>query len=896
MRRLLTAGLALLLWIGLAAAQPITVPQGCNAPQVASGFDATGTITCRQLNFPLDLSFAGIFGLPTTSQTQAEVNYGNVVLILDTDPGYKTDYTVEITTPTDTTPFMIGVIQKIDTGSGQTVLTIAIFRSFGGGIYNQWNLKIIGGPTFSIPASGALAVDSTDSFALPAAGVTKSLTVDTGKAFTAGSQVYMQSIADFTTWLFGVVENYNTSTGAMTLFVTNSSGTGLTYQLWTVALTGNLAPFVPILGYSSTSLTYGSSAGQIAQGSVVTMTTQTGLLLNNSHIVVSNSTDSTQYFRGIGQYNSSTGAITIWITDSSGSGTITSWSLFAQDGPPVNADQIAVSKSSATLGAGDFTFTIQAGQNFPIQGPVTLTALADPTKQMLGVIKAYSGTSLIVTVPSTGVYGSGTFAAWNILNTGPPQTRIPLYGIDGLQMSQSGTSATVNINAGSVRDSTDAVDLALSANTTLDLSSIAKVVQVVQTGTISSSGVTVTGSGTSFTTVFGSGVLANTLTDWTDQSTKLGINVGTTFEPLISTSSATAGITSVASNTSLTTDTVALGAGAGTTFYRGGPIYTANTQTISYGIILAYKTSDGTVGAFAVSPTLSGNPDLPSGYTYYRVLGIVTIRYNGSSYTVSVAQILNALNLSGPLAGILPVAYGGTGKTMSGILNGQGIEYSSANGFFTPTQLMPRAVYSATITPTAVAGSVNSVNTSTEVITWSTTHGLTTGQSVRGIGTVPGGWTVAQMFYVNALSGTTFALYTTLANALADTSRVDLTTTTTGATMNVLVASSVFSTGFASVGGVAGKPGSPSMGFDYNLSNALASTVGVTNDVAFGLFSTAPAQINRQWTPALTRTYSSTTLVQTGTPGFHENSANVDNGTWAQQGTTAFTVQVWIWG
>ena len=213
-----------------------------------SGLDASGNFTSRQLQFPLDLSFAGIFGQPTTSSTQAEVNFGNVTLILDSDPGFKTDYTVEITPAADYGPMMIGVITNIDTSSGQTLITVAVFRALGGGIFTNWNIKVIGGPTGSIPASQALAVDNTDSFAMPSPGTVLSLTVEKNKLFVAGGQVYLQALVDYTTSALAIVQNYNASTGAISIFVTNASGVGNTYALWTVALTGNLAPFVPILG------------------------------------------------------------------------------------------------------------------------------------------------------------------------------------------------------------------------------------------------------------------------------------------------------------------------------------------------------------------------------------------------------------------------------------------------------------------------------------------------------------------------------------------------------------------------------------------------------------------------------------------------------------------------
>lgn len=131
----------------------VPLPQGCNAPLVPSGLDSGGVFTCRQLNWPLDLSFAGIYGQPTISSTEAEVNLGNITLILGTDPGYKPNYWVQITTPVDQTPFMYGVIRRLNSDSGQTVMTVGVFRSQGGGIYNQWNISVIGIPPSIYPVA-----------------------------------------------------------------------------------------------------------------------------------------------------------------------------------------------------------------------------------------------------------------------------------------------------------------------------------------------------------------------------------------------------------------------------------------------------------------------------------------------------------------------------------------------------------------------------------------------------------------------------------------------------------------------------------------------------------------------------------------------------------------------
>ena len=93
-----------------------------------------------------------------------------------------------------------------------------------------------------------------------------------------------------------------------------------------------------------------------------------------------------------------------------------------------------------------------------------------------------------------------------------------------------------------------------------------------------------------------------------------------------------------------------------------------------------------------------------------------------------------------------------------------------------------KAAISARITFNAVTGNISSVDTATDIITWSTTHGFTTGEQIITDGTNwPGPISnLQQVYFVNALSSTTFALYLTYDSAVADTSRVNLTSAGSG--------------------------------------------------------------------------------------------------------------------
>lgn len=70
------------------------------------------------------------------------------------------------------------------------------------------------------------------------------------------------------------------------------------------------------------------------------------------------------------------------------------------------------STTSITIGTGDKTFTTQAGLGFVAGQSVNVASTANPANYMSGIVKSYSGTTLVVTVITVG--GSGTIASWAI--------------------------------------------------------------------------------------------------------------------------------------------------------------------------------------------------------------------------------------------------------------------------------------------------------------------------------------------------------------------------------------------------------------------------------------------------------------------------------------------------
>lgn len=738
--------------------------------------------------------YTGYLGNPAVSTSTQTVGPGNQIFTLDYDDGsFQIDYVVQILCLDDPSCWEYGVIVGKDTSALPVRITVAIFKTSQlTNTSSNWQLQVLPGTPPGVPPSQGFSLDSTDSFTVPALGTTLNLTTDTGKIYAFGDSIYVQATVDRTSWFIGVVITYNSGTGAISLFVTRTSSSGLTYQLWTLSL-------ITVAG--------------------------------------------------------------------------------------ANAAQINFSSTSNTIPTSlpsDKTFTVAvSGQYFPIQGPVLITSLASPTNFMEGIVKAYSGTTMIVTVLSK--QGSGTSNSWEFENLGPPQTRISLYQMNGLNVSQvgNGTSSFI-VTKGSVRDSQDLVDLILPSSVTIDMASPgAALVQPQLAGTVGTNGLSttnITGSGTSFTTDFS---VTGTLTDFNNQLTNTGqstVSFATTIT--ITSEGHVHQVGSVTNNTSLALSAFSENfPGTSQTYFRNSGL--SVTELFGYGVLLARKDSDGTTGIFLTAFTVSGNPDLPSGYTSYRVIAsIAAISHGGSTASMTINQPLVAV-------------YGGVaGQTL--VSNGTA---------FIPSNLGPKALWSGIITPTNPGGSISSVDAVNDIITWSIAHGLSTGENIRFGGTTPAGVTTGTTYYINALSSTTFSLYTLYTDALIDNNRVNITGTTAGATINHLVYTNVFSIGFSTIAPVAGTPGSTTMKFDFNLTTPVSTTLGILISFAAGLFTSTPAQVSG-WYQNGTAHFASTVLVQlpsndvlTITSAYlNITGASTILGTWTNQGSTAFGMQAAIWG
>ena len=211
----------------------------------------------------------------------------------------------------------------------------------------------------------------------------------------------------------------------------------------------------------------------------------------------------------------------------------------------------------------------------------------------------------------------------------------------------------------------------------------------------------------------------------------------------------------------------------------------------------------------------------------------------------------------------------------------------------------PLGWYSATINPTNTTAAISSVQTATNSITFNAAHGITTGMSAVVTGTVPaGGLTANDAYYCNALSATTLAFYTTLANALADTSRISITGSGTAWVVRPLLRQNEVNVGFNTSAPVGAITGNGSIGFELNLATALRGTVGcVVLFQAFALYNAAgtPAAVN-QWAIKQLPVIVSTTLIQLPQAGGVGDGNTNNAGTWASQAQNAFQIKIVVWG
>ena len=116
----------------------------------------------------------------------------------------------------------------------------------------------------------APGTNATSTTSLAVGTGSKSLTIQTGKAFVVGMSVKIASTASPGNWMAGDITAYNSGTGALTVNSVLTSGSG-TVADWTVSLTA------PVSG-SSGSVT--SGANTFTDDQIILATSGNGLILN----------------------------------------------------------------------------------------------------------------------------------------------------------------------------------------------------------------------------------------------------------------------------------------------------------------------------------------------------------------------------------------------------------------------------------------------------------------------------------------------------------------------------------------------------------------------------------------------------------------------------------------
>lgn len=110
-------------------------------------------------------------------------------------------------------------------------------------------------------AASAGSFQSTSTTSLAVGTGSKTLTVGTGLNFATGAFLMISETSSATNYMHGTVTSYNSSTGSLTVNVTDISGSG-TYIDWTVSVSGTQGPAGVSGGYFPGGITAGTADAQ----------------------------------------------------------------------------------------------------------------------------------------------------------------------------------------------------------------------------------------------------------------------------------------------------------------------------------------------------------------------------------------------------------------------------------------------------------------------------------------------------------------------------------------------------------------------------------------------------------------------------------------------------------
>lgn len=1012
--------------------------------------DGTGTLNTSNVPFPT-LDFTALFGAAATSGTYvdtADPSPKQMTLNVD-NTNLQIGTSVEVTAGFDPQIWFYGIVVARD-NTVPSVTIVPTQTSFFQEAGTAWTIQV------TALANPGVEADISSTSVDPTTSGPFTFTVTANKFFPVDGSVLCKSLADPSITMFCRIASYS-STSLVLAKVSTTATVSASYSAWNISTIDGSPIDADLITLSLTSNTIGTGSFTftVDAGKFFPVGAQTSIIAIGS--------PSNHMAATVTSYSGTT--MTVFTTSTFGSGTFTSWSIENVGGGSQSSAVSAITGFSSTslqfgsthdiyIGA-TVTLTTDANKYFDIGSSIIIADTSNAANYFAVNSQVYQSTSLVGIVTKVGPIASGTITSWVLNQDSPPGNAIPLYQLNGLRVTQNVSIPTtsIDVSAGSVRDSTNTIDLVLPSAMTKDLTAIwaagtnnGGIIQSANlAGTISSGVGTVTGTGTAFVADFGTSAVA-TLTDFTAQ----GSSYGSSFRSLIAAVGSTIprNIQTVTDNTHLTYSGSPLGA-SGSNYVRGGRLSPGGGQPVTgdYGVCIVYKIADGTIDIAVTAFTGSGAPDLPSGYSYYRVLGrihvaagaiasvsssaaidqpligtsttfnqispmtvrgdIITQGVSGaqrvgigaansivsSDGTDTVFQTRATLNLAtgggtatgtntgdqftnetastiigrGSASGagaaqeitlgtnlamsgttLNATAAGGTvtttGSPASGNLtkfsgttsvtnadltgdlttagtvattlatvnsnvgsfgsatqvptftvNGKGLTTAASNVTISGG-LVPIAVYGATITPTTNTtlglGAISAVDATNDIITI-TAHGLTTGEQILALAGWPAGTTNGRSYYVNALSANTLALYLTRANAVADTSRVNITATTTGGTWKKLVRTNEFTSGMATSGAVGFDTGSANIGLDFNIATSITKYGQVTLQYT-GLTQSATAYSGLSITPLPSS--PSTTLVAYPNANLPDGPTFVLPTTQATQATTAFTVYFTIWG
>lgn len=335
-------------------------------------------------------------------------------------------------------------------------------------------------------------------------------------------------------------------------------------------------------------------------------------------------------------------------TNATVSTSYTSWAISLLDSPSTSAVRAMSAVTPDSLGVPTVgtsnSVTNLSGGTFTLQSTWLFAHISDPSVWFEIEVTAVNGTT--VTGLCLRKSGSGSKTGWTGVRTAPPKRLVDFNAKLGLVVTRStvDTANDITVTAGTIRDSTDTINITLASAMTKRFDAVwaagtnqgIYVLSSNLSGTIAQSASTaITGTSTLFTSeVYTTGFNKNS--DWDARGT------GTYFDSSVwggtsagyqlttrSGSSTPVKFTAAASNTAATA--AASATYSGETYKRGGDatLLASASGTVEFAVCVGYKSTTGDVDVFASTLNFTATPDYPSGYDYYAILALVKVGSGG---------------------------------------------------------------------------------------------------------------------------------------------------------------------------------------------------------------------------------------------------------------------------